>query len=404
VSKARLVITAVVVEGRPVAEVAADYGVARSWIYELLSRYRTEGETAFEPRSRRPHTQPAAIPAATVELIIQLRRELTTQGLDAGPHTIAWHLAEQHQLQVSPATIWRTLNKAGLIISEPRKKPKAAYARFAAELPNQMWQTDFTHYRLTRLDGTPGVDTEILCFLDDHARYALSVTCHRSVTGPAVVAAFRQVVADQGIPASVLSDNGLVFTTRFAGGHTVGRGTLNGFSALLRDLGVVQKHSKPNHPTTCGKVERFQQTLKKWLKAQPRQPQTVTELQALCNQFRSYYNTQRPHRSLNRQTPAAAYQARPKATPPATSQAEPQTRVRRDIIDTGGTITLRHNGRLHHIGVGRTHARTRVLMLINGLHIRIIHATTGQILRELTLNPDIDYQPHRTSQHRNTRP
>jgi transposase len=220
VSKARLVITAVVVEGRPVAEVAADYGVARSWIYELLSRYRTEGETAFEPRSRRPHTQPAAIPAATVELIIQLRRELTTQGLDAGPHTIAWHLAEQHQLQVSPATIWRTLNKAGLIISEPRKKPKAAYARFAAELPNQMWQTDFTHYRLTRLDGTPGVDTEILCFLDDHARYALSVTCHRSVTGPAVVAAFRQVVADQGIPASVLSDNGLVFTTRFAGGHT----------------------------------------------------------------------------------------------------------------------------------------------------------------------------------------
>jgi transposase InsO family protein len=184
---------------------------------------------------------------------------------------------------------------------------------------------------LTRLDGTPGVDTEILCFLDDHARDALSLTCHRSVTGPAVVAAFRQVVADQGIPASVLSDNGLVFTTRFAGGHTVGRGTLNGFSALLRDLGVVQKHSKPNHPTTCGKVERFQQTLKKWLKAQPRQRQTVTELQALCNQFRSYYNTQRPHRSLNRQTPAAAYQARPKATPPATSQAEPQTRVRRDI-------------------------------------------------------------------------
>jgi transposase len=150
VSKARLVITAVVVEGRPVAEVAADYGVARSWIYELLSRYRTEGETAFEPRSRRPHTQPAAIPAATVELIIQLRRELTTQGLDAGPHTIAWHLAEQHQLQVSPATIWRTLNKAGLIISEPRKKPKAAYARFAAELPNQMWQTDFTPYSARR--------------------------------------------------------------------------------------------------------------------------------------------------------------------------------------------------------------------------------------------------------------
>jgi transposase InsO family protein len=135
------------------------------------------------------------------------------------------------------------------------------------------------------------------------------------VTGPVVVAVFRQTIADQGIPASVLSDNGMVFTTRFAGGRA-GRDTLNGFSALLRDLGVVQKHSKPNHPTTCGKVERFHQTLKKWLKAQPLQPQTIVDLQALCNTFVAYYNNSRPHRYLNRRTPSAAYQARPKATPP----------------------------------------------------------------------------------------
>jgi Integrase core domain len=106
-----------------------------------------------------------------------------------------------------------------LISPGPKKKPKSAYVRFAAELSNQMWQTDFTRYRLTRPDATPGADAEILCFIDDHSRHALSVTCHRSVTGPDVVAAFRQAVADQGIPASVLSDNGLVFTTRFAGGR-----------------------------------------------------------------------------------------------------------------------------------------------------------------------------------------
>jgi len=391
VSKARLVITAVLVEGRPVAQVAADYGVARSWIYELLARYRAEGDGAFEPRSRRPLASPSALPQATVELIIGLRRQLAGQGLDAGAHTIAWHLAEQHQLQVSPATIWRTLQKAGLITAEPKKKPKSAYLRFAAEQPNEMWQTDFTHYRLSRPDGTPGVDTEILCFLDDHSRYALSITCHRRVTGPIVVAAFRQTVADQGIPASVLSDNGMVFTTRFAGGQA-GRDTLNGFQTDLRRLGVIEKHSKPNHPTTCGKVERFHQTLKKWLKAQPRQPTTIAELQALCNQFVAYYNNRRPHRSLNRRTPAAAYQARPKAIPAASAQADPQARVRRDIIDTSGTLTLRHNGRLHHIGVGRTHARTPVLMLINGLQIRIIHATTGELIRQLILNPAIDYQ------------
>ena len=105
----------------------------------------------------------------------------------------------------------------------------------------------------------------------------------------------------------------MVFTTRFAGGRA-GRDTINGFQAELRRLGVVQKHSKPNHPTTCGKVERFHQTLKKWLTAQPRQPQTVAELQTLCNTFVAYYNNCRPHRSLNRRTPLAAYQARPKAT------------------------------------------------------------------------------------------
>ena len=149
-SKARLVITAVVVEGRRVAQVATDYGMSRQWIYKLLVRYGAEGDAAFEHRSRRPRTSPKAIPASAVELIIGLRGELAGQGVDAGPHTIAWHLAQQHQLTVSTATIWRTLNRAGLIIPEPAKKPKASYVRFAAELPNQMWQTDFTHYRLSR--------------------------------------------------------------------------------------------------------------------------------------------------------------------------------------------------------------------------------------------------------------
>ncbi|HJQ89044.1 MAG TPA: integrase core domain-containing protein [Propionibacteriaceae bacterium] len=139
-------------------------------------------------------------------------------------------------------------------------------------------------------------------------------------------------------------------------------------------------------------MERFHQTLKKWLHAQPQQPQTVAELQALCDQFVAYYNTQRPHRSLNRQTPLAAYQARPKAAPSAAKEAEPQARVRRDVVDSDGKLTLRHNGRLHHIGVGRTHARTPILMLINGLDIRIIHPTTGELIRQLILNPAVDYQ------------
>ena len=219
-SKARLVITAVVVQGRGVRETARSYKVSPGWVSRLVARYRVEGEAAFESRSRRPHSQPRAIPAATVALIIRLRHQLARQGLDAGSHTIAWHLSEQYQLTVSEATIWRILKRAGLITPEPKKKPKSAYICFAAEQPNEMWQVDFTHYRLTRPDGTPGADAEILCFLDDHSRYAISVTCHQPVTGPVVVAVFRQAVADQGIPASVFSDNGMVFTTRFSGGRS----------------------------------------------------------------------------------------------------------------------------------------------------------------------------------------
>jgi transposase InsO family protein len=383
-SRARLVITAVTVEKRPVSEVARSYGVARSWIYTLLARYRAEGDAAFEPRSRRPRTSPRAISADTADLIVRLRKELTDQGLDAGPVTIAWHLEHHHQTRVSPATISRHLTRRGLITPEPKKRPKSSYIRFQADQPNECWQADFTHYPLA---GGPG--TEILTWLDDHSRYALSVTAHHRVTGPIVLAAFQAAIAVHGAPASTLTDNGMVFTTRLSGG----RGGRNGFEHELRRLGIRQKNGKPNHPQTQGKVERFQQTMKKWLAAQPCQPATLSELQQLLGQFTASYNHQRPHRSLpGRQTPAAAYTARPKATP-GNRDADTHDRVRTDKIWAVGTVTLRHAGKLHHIGVGRAHAGTEVLILTQDLHIRIISKTTGELLRELTLDPSRDYQP-----------
>jgi transposase InsO family protein len=383
-SKARLVVTAVIVEKRPVSEVARSYGVARSWIYTLLARYRAEGDAAFEPRSRRPATSPRAISADTADLIVRLRKDLAGQGLDAGPVTIAWHLEHHHQARVSPATISRYLTRAGLVIPEPRKRPRSSYIRFAAEQPNECWQADFTHYPLAG-----GAGTEILTWLDDHSRLALRVTAHDRVTGPAVVTAFQAAVTAHGAPASTLTDNGMVFTTRLSGG----RGGRNGLEHELRRLGIRQKNGKPNHPQTQGKVERFQQTMKKWLTAQPRQPATITGLQQLLDQFTAIYNHQRPHRSLpRRQTPAAAYAARPKATP-GNRSTDTHDRVRADKVGAVGTVTLRHAGKLHHIGVGRAHAGTEILILTQDLHIRIIAKATGELLRELTLNPDRDYQP-----------
>ena len=384
-SKARLVITAIEVEGRSPAEVVAAYGVSRSWVYELLARYRAEGDAAFEPRSRRPHRSPAATPAQTVELVLRIRKQLSDAGLDAGAETIGWHLTHHHRTTLSRATIHRILTRSGAVIPDPAKRPKTSYLRFQAEMPNETWQSDFTHYRLAT-----GADTEIISWLDDHSRYALHVSAHARITAPIVVATFTRAAAEHGYPFSTLTDNGTVYTTRFAGGH----GGRNHLEHELRRRNVVQKNSRPNHPTTCGKVERFQQTMKKWLVAQPVQPATITALQALIDAFVRAYNHDRPHRSLpQRATPAAAYTARPKATPGTDRTRDTHDRLRHDKIDKAGCVTLRVNGHLHHIGVGRTHTGTHVLLLVQDLHIRVIHAATGELLRDLILDPRKDYQP-----------
>jgi transposase InsO family protein len=384
-SKARLVITALFLDHQTPAEVAARYGVHRAWVYKLKARYQAEGEAALEPRSRRPKTSPTALPAEVVDLIVRLRKQLDEAGLDAGPETIAWHLQHHHGHQVSRATISRTLTRHGLVTPDPRKRPRSSYIRFEAAMPNQTWQSDFTHYRLST-----GVDVEVISWLDDCTRYALHISAHTRVTTEIVKASFRKAAGQHGVPASTLTDNGMVYTVRFAGG----RGGRNVFEQELRDRHVVQKNSRPGHPTTCGKVERFQQTMKKWLRAQPVQPATVAELQALLEVFLETYNQRRPHRSLpHRATPAALYESMPKAVPGEVTDPKTHDRIRHDIVDKAGSVTLRYRSRLHHIGIGRTHAGTCVILLVQDLQIRVVNAATGELLRDLILDPSRDYQP-----------
>ena len=402
-SKRRLVITAVLA-GQSQSEVARTYGVSQGWISRLMARYRLEGEAAFEPLSRAPASSPGATPPEVVELILRLRKELLEAGLDAGADTIGWHLSHHHATTVSRATIHRVLVRAGTVTPDPSKRPKSSYLRFEAEMPNETWQADFTHYRLadgtrhvTRHGGvrrvTEGTDIEILTWLDDCSRYALSVTAHARVTGPIVLATFRKAAATHGFPASTLTDNGRVFTTRFAGGRTIGNGR-NHLEHELRARNIRQKNGTPSHPQTQGKVERFQLTLKNWLTAQPRQPATLRQLQKLLNEFSELYNQQRPHRSLpHRATPATIYTSLPKAAPSSDPSRDTHDRVRRDKVDKAGSVTLRVAGRLRHIGVGRTYARTGVILLVQDLHVTVVHAATGEILRDLIIDPRKDYQP-----------
>lgn len=251
-----------------------------------------------------------------------------------------------------------------------------------------MWQSDFTHIRLA--DGT---DTEVISWLDDHSRYLLHITCHRSVTGPVVIESFLAAADTHGLPASTLTDNGMVYTTRLSRGSEGRNSQPNAFETLIADLGIIQKNGRPGHPTTQGKIERFHQTLKRWLAARP--PAADLELlQELLTEFTTIYNTQRPHRALDRQTPHTIYTTGIKDTPRIEIAGQPW-RVRYDIIGQTGTITIRYAGRLRHLGIGRAHATTRIIALAHGPDVMILAPNTGEIIAEFTINPAKNYQPKR---------
>jgi len=376
-SLARLVVTAVVVEGRSKAEVARDYGVSRQWVHELVRRYEADGDDGLVARSRRPRSNRARTPDAMEDRIVVLRKELVDQGLDAGGHTIAYHLERRGVHPPSVATIWRILVRRGFVSPQPQKRPKAASIRFSAEMPNERWQEDTTHWSLA--DGT---DVEILNAIDDHSRFLVGSDVRVVFKAADVVACFHRAGAAHGFPAELLTDNGAVFTAAPRGGRCA-------IELECDRLGIRDINSRPYHPQTCGKVERFHQTQKKWL-AKQHPAGTIGELRTQLDRFRSDYNEVRPHRAIGRRPPAEAYAARPKDRPRG-PVIEATYRVRRDRIDGGGAVTLRHDSTLLHIKVGRRHAGTRVLLLVAGLDVRVV-SEDGELLRELTIDPTRSYQ------------
>ncbi|TMC02025.1 MAG: transposase [Chloroflexi bacterium] len=316
-------------EGRSVAELARVHGVHRSWLYKLLGRYRTEGEAGLAPRSRRPHRSPTALQPEVTQEIVHLRADLLAQGLDAGALTIQWHLERRLGRAPSVSSIVRVLRRRGLVVPQPHKRPRSSLHRFAAALPNQLWQIDATHWSLA---GERSV--EILNMIDDHSRL--------------VVAA---------VPFDTVK--------------------------------IVCKHAAPYHPQTCGKVERLHQTLKRWLAKQPAAA-TLDELAAQLNRFRLHYNVHRPHRALGRRTPQEVFDAKVKAGPGSALPAV-HYRVRYDTVDRNGKVTLRYDSRLHHIGLGARHRGKAIVLFVADRVVRIVDAD-GELLRELILDPTRDYQ------------
>ncbi|MBM4434760.1 MAG: IS481 family transposase [Chloroflexi bacterium] len=363
-------------EGRSVGEIARAHGVHRSWLYKLLARYRADGELGLAPRSRRPRRSPSAMSQDIEDRVVELRRALTAEGLDAGALTIHWHLGREVAHPPSATSIWRALRRRGLVSPQPRKRPRSSFRRFEADLPNECWQADMTHWALA---GGTGV--EIVNVIDDHSRLALASVALPVTTALDVARIFQDARSRYGAPAALLTDNGCIFTAQHRSGRTV-------LETELARLGIEHRRSRPYHPQTCGKVERFHQTLKRYV-AQQAPATSLPLLQAQLDAFAQRYNDARPHRALGRRTPRSVYESKIKAAPEG--RAAVQFRVRYDRVDHSGKVSLRYEAKLLHIGMGNRLRGKRVVLLVADRDVRVLNED-GELLRQLVLDPTRDYQ------------
>jgi transposase InsO family protein len=364
----RRLIVEVDLEGLNVTQFCREHGVSTWFFYDLRRRFALEGDRALEPRSRAPHRVANRISGEIEDLIVSVRKDLTDRGLDAGPASIWSSLNADANVATVPSesTIWRVLTARGLIVAEPRKAPKHAGKRFVAERANECWQTDDTGWSLA--DGT---EVKILNVVDDHSRLLVASVAAFSVTGAFALAVFAAAAAILGWPTRFLSDNAKAFR------HVL--------ADALGGLGVAATHSRARHPQTNGKVERFHQTLKRWLAKQPA-AETLEELQAQLDVFRFIYNHQRPHRSIGRQHPAEIWTTAPKSGP-ATRPLGTRTHLYQGIVN-GGTLRL---GSAWRISLGAAHNHQRALAIVTGHHCHVF--VNGRLARALTLNPDRVDQP-----------
>jgi transposase InsO family protein len=363
-----------------VARVCASAGVSRTLFYNLLARYRADGEAAFEPRSRRPHTSPNQTVAEIEDVIVELRKELQDAGLDHGATTIQWHLGRRDDGAVVPsvATIHRILVRRGQIVPQPGKRPKSSWRRFEAPAPNEWWQMD-------AMDWTIAIGVvKVFNIIDDHSRVVPRSRAVNQATSIEAWTTFCQGAEEFGFPAGCLSDNGLMFSGKLRCVEVF-------FEAQLRDVGIRPITGRPYHPQTTGKVERFQQTLKKWLRKQPLAAD-LDELQGQLDTFVHIYNHQRPHQGIGRQIPIERFRASPASTPAQHPLEHPTfaDKIRRTTtVTTGGNV---HIDRIV-INVGRRYpAGTPAIVFLDDRN----HATVyinNQIARHLTIDHTRRYQP-----------
>ena len=351
--KVRFVIETHLRTGRPIKDLAQNHDVSPSWLFTLLRRYRLEGPEGLEPRSRRPKRSPGRIAGLFEDEIVALRKELLDAGFDAGAETIAVHLGARHDTVPSVSTIWRVLKARGFVTPQPHKRPQSSLRRFEADLPNECWQADMTHVRLE-----DGAVFEVLNIVDDHSRLCIASRAMVHVKAPDVIRVLHKAAETWGYPASFLSDNGLIFSTQSR------YGLAGATEQELFSLGIRAKHSRPYHPQTCGKVERFHQTLKKFLGRQRTSRQEATPA---SRSTVSWTTTTTSDPTAASGGPRPPWSMWPERRPDRRQNRSIEAAVascRHDKLDGKGTVTLRVNGQMHHIPGGRQFAGLRVRVFV----------------------------------------
>lgn len=362
----RRLVVEVDLDGLNVTRFCREHGISTWWFYDLRRRH-AKGES-IEPRSRAPHRVANRISGEAEDAIVRVRKDLAEFGLDAGPASIESRLLEDPTIASVPSisTIWRTLKARGLIIAEPAKAPKHAGKRFAAERANECWPLDDTTWWLA--DGT---EVKIFNVLDDCSRLLVASEAALSMTGAFALRVVASAAEILGWPEWFLSDNAKAFR------HVL--------ADALGEFGIAARHTRAYHPQTNGKVERFHQTLKRWLRKQPAAA-TLEELQAQLDLFRFVYNHQRPHRAIGRRRPADVWVETPKSGPAKQPLGVPSRLYRGNVH--GGTLRLSRRWR---ISLGAAHNDQAALAIVTGLNCHVF--IDGHLTRTLTLNPNRVDQP-----------
>ena len=350
--------------------------ISRQTFYKFRARFDEQGIDGLQDRSRRPLTSPGQTPAEVEDMVVRRRKQLLEQGCDHGPQSIVWSLQREGTLEVvpSPSTVWQILTRRGAITPQPQKRPKSATKRFCFARPNECWQSDWTGWMLA--DDSP---VAIAGSLDDHSRYVVGLRAGPGdADGELVWSVILAGIDECGIPSMSLSDNGIVYTGRFHDHESA-------FEINLRALGVRTINSAPFHPQTCGKIERFWQTLKKWLRARP-PAATLAELDDLLDEFRNFYNHQRPHRSHRGATPAEVFAASAKARPADRPLPAPVFVSRHTVDEKRGNLYVPP----YRVNVGLRWAGHECDAVRDGEHITIFSGT--RLVRDFTADPSRRHQ------------